>query len=158
MGLIPPASPDELVKHSSTVGALSQHHSAAVTSQQHPLEHWALQGEHQGVNLDHLHLVGIGRLHTKRNITSVPLNQQGLQALQQGLGVADGVAITASFLGKVRFQQACVQRGKKKYGGTGEVSTCHTPNTAYIQSLQTSCICDYLLGQIMGQYHENPWH
>lgn len=154
-----PASPDELVKHSGAVGSLSQHHSAAVAAQQHLLKHRALQREHQGVSLDHLHLVSIGRLHTERNITSVPLNQQGLQPLQQGLGVADGVSITASFLGEVSFEQTCFQRVKTKKEMEELEKLVHV--TFRIQLTFIACqqvVSDYLLGQIVGQYHENQWH
>lgn len=99
-----PDSPDELVKHSSAVRALSQHQRAAVAAQQHLLEHGALQGEHQGVSLEHLHLVCFGGLHPQRHVASIALNQQSFQTLHHGQGVADGVATASSILCDIDLQ------------------------------------------------------
>lgn len=101
-----PASPDKLVKHRGTVGALSQDQHAAVAAQQDLLKYRTLQGEHQGVGLDHLHLVRIGCLHPQRHVASIALNQEGLQTLHQDQGVADGVPVAATILGSFSFRHA----------------------------------------------------
>lgn len=109
-------SPDELVKHSRTVGALLQHQRAAVEAQQHLLEHGALQLQDQSVNLDHLHLVCAGRLHPQRHVAAVSLNQQGFQALQQGQRVADGVpAAATSILSTINFLSAWLKRKRMEF-------------------------------------------
>lgn len=81
------ASPDELVKDSSTVGRLSQNHGAVVAGEQQLFKHVALHGEHQAVGLDHLHLVRVDGLHAEGDIAAVPHGQQRLQALHQAHGV-----------------------------------------------------------------------
>jgi hypothetical protein len=49
--------PDELVEDGSTLSGLQEDQGGAVTAEQQFLEHRALQGQHQGVGLDHLYLL-----------------------------------------------------------------------------------------------------
>lgn len=137
-----PASPDKLVKHRGTVGALSQDQHAAVAAQQDLLKYRTLQGEHQGVGLDHLHLVRIGCLHPQRHVASIALNQKGLQTLHQDQGMADGVPVAATILGSFSFHRTWVFLRKQKEL-VDLKDWMHFIN-------KTKLRVSYLLGQIVG--------
>lgn len=85
-----PSPPDELVKDSSAVPGLLQHHLTLV-AQQLP-EQLTVQAQQQAVGMKDSDLISAHSLHPQNYIAGIALPQQLLQALEQHLGVVDGGA------------------------------------------------------------------